>query len=798
MKVKHKLLLLLIILTSPVIAQKSTIKVEGVVVDRSTSKPLDFATIALFDNESKDLISGGITNSSGKFTLQSATREFYVEVSFLGYNTIVIRDYEINGQSVFLKTIEIEPDQKLLSDVMVTAEKSQTVFELDKRVFNVGQDLTSSGGSALDVLNNVPSVNVNIEGVVSLRGNSNVQILINGKPSVLASGNTLGSITADMIEKIEVITNPSAKYDAQGTTGIINIVLKKENKKGLNGSVSLNVGSPLNRNIGLSMNVRTDRFNFFGQFGIGKRSRISSYNGVTLDRKNINSNYLYNNGSDGRDEQVYHMVLGTDYHINKFNVITLTGNFAYEVEDNYSNTIYNEKSRNNGLISSSTRNEIAEATNPKIQYDLTYKKSFEGNKDKSFIISATGNSFAKDQFSDFENKGIFGGFEEFEQQFENEYLRAEYAFQGDYVHPFSKESELETGIKYVITEISNDYDLRDLQNNEWTSNPEFTNIFNYDQSILAAYTTYGYEFDKWGIKGGLRVENTIINSLLASTNEVYNPRYTNLFPSVHSSYKFAETFSVQMGYSRRIGRPDMRDLNPYTSFSDNRNLRTGNPDLLPEFTNSFEVNAIQSLKFGTISMAVYHRRTNGVIDRVTTLVDNLDSTTPSTSTTSVNLGQSKNTGIEMNGSFDPTKWYRLMIDANWVYFHRTGVLENEDFDFSNSSWSTELTHKFKFPHDIDLEIRMNYQSTVERVQGTTLSYAYADFGVKKKLMKGRMVVNFSMRDIFKSRKYITELDLADFYRYSESIRAPQQIIFGLSYGFGKGDAMEYSGQSRRR
>jgi outer membrane receptor protein involved in Fe transport len=753
---------------------------------------LSYATIALYEKDTKDLITGGITDAEGKFSVQSSSSNFYVEVSFLGYNSIVINDYEINGQSVYLKTIKVEPNEELLNDVMVTAEKSQTVFELDKRVFNVGQDLISSGGSALDVLNNVPSVNVNIEGVVSLRGNSNVQILINGKPSVLASGNTLGSITADMIEKIEVITNPSAKYDAQGTTGIINIVLKKESKKGFNGSVSFNVGSPRNNNIGLSMNMRTDRFNFFGQFGVGKRSQLSSYNGVTLDRKNVNSNYLYNNGSDGRDEQVYHMVLGTDYYINKLNVITLTGNFAYEIEDNYSNTAYDKIDRSNVLISSSARSEVAEATNPKIQYDLTYKKSFEDNKDKSFIMSATGNSFSKNQFSNFENKGTFGEFDGFKQRFENDYLRAEYVFLADYVHPFTKESELESGIKYVITEISNDYDLMDWESNQFISNPEFNDIFSYDQNILAAYTTYGYKFKKFGVKAGLRVENTKIKSLLEVTNETNDQDYTNLFPSIHSSFKFTETFSVQMGYSRRIGRPDMRDLNPFTSFSDNLNLRTGNPDLIPEFTNSFELSTLRVWGIGTLSGAIYHRRTDGVIDRITTVVDSLTITTP------MNLGQSRNTGIELNGSFDPAIWYRLMIDANWSSFHRIGVLESENFDFSNSSWSTEITNKFKFPYDIDLEIRVNYQSAEERVQGIILSYAYADFGVKKKFMKGRAVVNFSMRDVFKSRKYRTEVDLQDFYRYSESMRNPQQVVLGLSYGFGKGDAMEYSGQSRHR
>ncbi|MFY0655109.1 MAG: TonB-dependent receptor family protein, partial [Cyclobacteriaceae bacterium] len=290
----------------------------------------------------------------------------------------------------------------------------------------------------------------------------------------------------------------------------------------------------------------------------------------------------------------------------------------------------------------------------------------------------------------------------------------------------------------------------------------------------------------------LRLENTEIKSLLEVTDEANDQNYTNIFPSVHTSFNFTETFSIQLGYSRRIGRPGLRDLNPFTSFKDNLNLSTGNPNLIPEFTNSFEFSAIRTWDIGTLSGAVYHRSTNGVIDWITTVEDSLTITTP------MNLGQSRNTGLELNGSFDPAKWYRLMVDGNWTSFQRTGVLENENFDFSNSSWSVEFSNKFKFPHDIDMEFRVSYQSSVERVQGTSLGYAYTDFGIKKKFMKGRAVVNFSMRDLFKTRKYRTEVDLQEFYRYSQRMRNPQQIVFGLSYGFGKGDAMEYAGQSRRR
>jgi outer membrane receptor protein involved in Fe transport len=245
-----------------------------------------------------------------------------------------------------------------------------------------------------------------------------------------------------------------------------------------------------------------------------------------------------------------------------------------------------------------------------------------------------------------------------------------------------------------------------------------------------------------------------------------------------------------MGYSKRISRPRNWDLNPFPSFKDNLNLSMGNPNLLPEFTDSFEVNAIQTWDFGTLSGAVYHRQTEGVIERIVTVQDSLTIRMP------MNLGQSKTTGLELNGSFDPAKWFTVLVDANWSSFNRTGILESKSFDFSNTSWSTELTTKFKLPSDIDMEMRANYRSAVEGVQGTSRHILYADFGIKKKFLKGRAVVNFSIRDVFKSRKYISEADLVDFYRYSESIRNGQQMVLGLSYGFGKGDAMEFSGQKQ--
>jgi hypothetical protein len=289
--------------------------------------------------------------------METRISDFFIKITYLGYKTLIINNIEINAQIIDLKTIPVTPDQDLLDEVVITGEKSQTVFKLDKRVFNVGKDLSSAGGSALDVLNNVPSVDVNIEGAISLRGNTNVQVLINGKPSVLTSGssNKLGTITAEMIEKVEVVTNPSAKYDAEGTTGIINIVLKKEERKGVNGAISLNMGNPASNNVGISLNRRTEKFNLFTQIGAGKTSFLSTYNGLTIDRSDTNPQQFFNNGDGEKNEGFYSIILGADYYFNAKNVLTISGQFGNEFEDENALTQYNIYNASKELINTTDR-----------------------------------------------------------------------------------------------------------------------------------------------------------------------------------------------------------------------------------------------------------------------------------------------------------------------------------------------------------------------------------------------------------------------------------------------------------
>jgi outer membrane receptor protein involved in Fe transport len=616
-----------------------------------------------------------------------------------------------------------------------------------------------------------------------------VQILINGKPSVLAdqSSNALGTITADMIESIEVITNPSAKYEASGTAGILNIILKKEEKRGWNGSVSANTGSPDNHSLGLSINRRTDNFNFFAQMGAGYRSLPQ--NAENTNQNLIIDEVILSQGKEFRNETFFNITLGTDYHINAFNVLTLSGNFAYEIEDQPSAYQFRILETNDDLISSWSREENTAATNPKYQFELNYKKQFETNKEHSLQISALGSFFGKDQESKFINTLITGADITNAQQTETDFQQADYTFKADYVNPLTEIYTIETGVQYVINDVGNDFEVRDLVDDSYVINENLTNNFDWKQNVLGLYVTTAYEKDKFGVKLGLRVEQTDLKTLLTTTNERNAQNYTNVFPSFHSSYKISDNTSIQAGYSRRIFRPRLWDLNPFFNIRNNFNIRAGNPNLQPEFTDSYELTSIYKIGKASLSSSLYYRYTTQVVERISTFEDNVTFSSPE------NIGTNSSVGFEMNGKFSPNKWLTLTGDFNLNYFDRIGTFENQDFDFSGSQWSSRMGSKIGLPADIDIEFTGNYQSGFETVQGEQSGYASLDLGVRKKIFKGKVILNLGVRDLFKSRIQERFVNQPTFESYSFRQRG-RFITFGISYGFGKGEAMTYSGRRR--
>jgi outer membrane receptor protein involved in Fe transport len=772
-----------------VAAQQQTIVIKGTVIEGKNQTPVEFATAVVVDNQSGKTLSGTTTDEKGAFVLETSATDFHLEISFIGFLVQKIANVETTNNQLDLGIIRLIEDSQTLDEVVVRAEKSQTEFKLDKRVFNVGKDLSSTGASALEVLNNVPSVNVSIEGAISLRGSQGVQILINGKPSVIASeqGNTLGTITADMIDKIEVITNPSAKYDAEGTSGIINIIIKKEERKGVNGSITLNSGTPHNHSVGLSMNRRTEKFNLFSQLGVGYRELPNDIE--VINRDLLNGTSINSKGEEFRNETFYNLILGTDYHINERNILTLSGNFAYEVEDQPSRTNFGFRDATDAVTSQWTRLEQTSAKNPKYRYELQYKRDFEDHEDHNLQFSALGNFFGKDQSSVFNNVFTLGSETFGDQETRTDFKEAEYTFKLDYTKPYAEKWTLESGAQYVINDVSNDFEVNDFVDGVLTNNPNLTNIFEYDQRVLGAYSTGAFEGSVWGLKLGLRVENTGLTTLLVNDNNLNDQKYTNLFPTLHTSYKVNNKFSLQAGYSRRIFRPRLWDLNPFFNIRNNFSIRTGNPDLQPEFTDSYEINSVYVAGQTSFNLGVYHRFTTDVVERISTFENNINTSKP------FNLGTNRTTGIELNGKYTPKKWFSVNGDLNYNYFNRLGTLDATSFDFGADQWSGKLTTKFKILGSTDFEITTHYQSKYVTVQAEIADNLFLDLGLRQKILKGKGVFNLSIRDVFASRIRESETTQENFYLYSRRLSG-RFITLGFSYGFGKGEAMEFSGQKR--
>lgn len=771
-------------------ANASSVTIKGTVIEEMSGQPVAFATVVVADSETKKPISGTTTLDDGSFTLETDAANFYIEISFIGFQKRTFGQPVAKTSTIDLGKVALTEDAEQLQEVVVQGEESRTEFKLDKRVFNVGKDLSSTGASALEVLNNVPSVNVNIEGQISLRGSQGVQVLINGKPSVIASdgGNALGTITADMIDRVEVITNPSAKYDAEGTSGIINIVIKKEERKGLNGSISVNAGAPENHSVGISLNRRTEKFNLFSQIGVGIREYPDDIENRNVDL--VNNTTILTKGTEYRNENYYNFVLGTDYYIDPTNVLTLSGNFALELEDQPSTTNYAALDETNTTTSQWDRNEVTEATNPKFQYELQYKKDFQGNEDHTLLFSALGNFFGKDQSSDFVDSTISGEDRDSAQKTRTDFKESVFTFKLDYTRPFSEKWSMETGAQYVLNDVSNDYEVNNLVSGNFVNDPGLTNTFEYDQKVLGLYTTAAYEGEKWGIKAGARLEDTDLNTLLTNTNENNNQNYLNLFPSAHSSYKVSDKLSLQAGYSKRIYRPRLWDLNPFFNIRNNFSIRQGNPDLSPEFTDSYEVTSIFFVGKSSMNLGVYHRYTTDVIERVSSFENNVNTVKP------LNIGTNRSTGVEFNSKYSPTNWLTLNGDFNYSQFTRNGFFDETVFDFSADQWSSKLMAKFKLPADIDFETTGNFQSSYQTVQSEVSENLFLDMGLRKKLFKGKAVLNLSVRDALASRVSESQITQANYEIYNRRQRG-RFLAFGFSYGFGKGEAMEFSGQRRR-
>ena len=656
---------------------KATIK--GKVIDGTTGQPLDYATITILSKKDSSLVTGGITDEKGIFTIETKMGKYFAQIDFLAFQTETIENIPL-GKGQFLADlgiISLAADAHTLGEIEVRAEKSQMQMSLDKRVFNVGKDLANTGASAEDILDNVPSVAVDVEGNVSLRGSDNVRILIDGKPSGLVgvdNANGLRSLPSNLIDKVEVITNPSARYEAEGMTGIINIVLKKDKKKGVNGSFDVTTGYPANYGVGVNMNFRREKINFFVNYGLSYRENEGG--GLTYqERYRDNTTFIQDQTrKSDRGGWSNSIRFGADYFIDKYN--TITGSFLYRKnnEDNLSTIIYKD------YIGSTNLNDLQEVTNRSdneledekaIQYSLNYKKTFD-KKGQELTATVQFEEDSETESSDyleryFDRNNLPLNRPDLLQDSRNAEGEKQYLFQIDYVNPISKEGKFELGVRSSIRDIRNDYEVNEFDDNIWQPLLDFkgnplSNNFKYDEDIHAAYAIIGDKKGKFSYQFGLRGEYSEVVTELIETNELNDRSYFNFFPSAHFTFEFTEKDAVQLSYSRRIQRPRFWYLNPFFTFSDARNQRTGNPNLDPELTHAIELGHIKYFDKGTISSSVYYRYSENTISRSVRTVLNDQQTLSRPE----NLKDEHAYGLEFTIAYNPFKWWRINSDLNFL------------------------------------------------------------------------------------------------------------------------------------
>jgi outer membrane receptor protein involved in Fe transport len=756
-------------------------QVTGKIQDAGTKLTLEYATVSMFSANDSSLATGNITDEKGNFVLEvKKPGQYYLVASFLGYieqniGTVTLKPDE---PKINLGIILLKPDSESIGEVEIVAERSQMQMQLDKKVFTVGKDLANAGGTAVDVLDNIPSVQVDVDGNVSLRGSGNVQIFIDGKPSGLSGPDALKFLQSDQIDRVEVVTNPSARYSAEGEVGIINIILKKDRKQGLNGSVSATTGYPNNHGGSLTLNYRTKHVNLFTSYNLNYRENIG--NGYYRQEFTGNDTLAileadrdHNRGGLGSTFR-----LGSDFFWKDNNTITIASLYSYRRNTNVTNLSYQNFNSLDELISSSNREEDEFEISNNFEAELNYRRSFK-KKGQEFTAVAKWFTNNDNEEGDILEKITLGNAANVTQRTGNKELETNWLLQTDYIHPLPKGMQFETGARITLRSIDNNYFVDQLENAEWNYLPGFVDTFSYQENIYAAYAILSGKYKKISWQGGLRTEVTDIDITSAVNNTEVKKNYVGFFPSAHFSYAFNENNTFQISYSRRLSRPQFRDLLPFSNYSDSRNFRAGNPDLDPEYTNSFELGYLRYWKTGSLLSSVYYRYRTGVTVRITQVNDEgLAINFP------VNLSEEHSVGVEFTISQTLWKIWTLTGGANAYFFESKGSYLGQDLGASSLAGNMRLTSKWALPKDFAIQAAMTYRSPQQRAQGRSLSITALDISASKDLFKKKATLSLNVRDVFNSRKFRSETTTSEFTRYDEFQWATRQVVLTFSYRFG--------------
>ncbi|MDY8135523.1 TonB-dependent receptor domain-containing protein [Aquimarina sp. 2201CG5-10] len=756
------LLSFLIVLCS--YAQQKEVRVTGKIIDKESKEPLEYATVAFLNPSNNKVITGGITQTDGNFSIKIPAGTYDITIEYISFKTEKRKGQKLVTDTK-LGTIGLGLDTESLDDVIVIAEKTTVEIKLDKKIYNVGKDLTVSGGTVSDVLDNVPSVSVDVEGNVALRGNDNVRILINGKPSGLVGLNStdaLRQLPAESIERVEVITSPSARYDAEGTAGILNIILRRSKLQGVNGALTFNTGYPLSAGVSGNLNYRTGDFNFFTTSGY--RYREVPGNSLTETRFfNIDSDGTDNPDTFLNEERDFDRVrkglntnVGVEWYINKTSSITTS--FLYRSSDNESNTtnLITQPDDNGTIISSNRRFDPEVEDDTTKQYSLNYTKDFDDSGHKLTV------DFQIENSSEIEDSRIIQENITAIELVNTTEDQDRILLQADYVLPIGKKSQFELGYRGNFNDLDTDFLVQLEDNNSITTDTDLSNNLIYTEQVNAAYSQFGSKSGKLSYLLGLRVEGTRITIDQQTSNDLSKKNYTDLFPTINLGYELSKKQSLTLGYNRRIRRPRSRFINPFPSRSSATNLFQGNPDLDPSYSNAFDLGYLNRLGKLTLNSSIYYTHATQVFtfiseDTGDTAIIGADENNPGTEVpvirrTPINLSSSDRYGFEFTVTYSPNRKWRINGNFNAFQNNIRGDFNGENFDADNFSWFARLSNKLTLPAKIDWQTNMFYRGPSENAQTKSEGIFSMNLAFSKDLFKEKASITFNVSDVFNSRK----------------------------------------------
>ena len=796
-KMMKKLLLLLLFCLSTNCIFAATLR--GTIKDATSKEPISYVNVSIKD-KNNNLITGGTSDDNGIFTIAIEKGDYLIDFSFIGYKNqqknISIKQSN-NSEFVNIGTILLEEDAQMLGEVEVVGQGMQMRLEIDKKVFSVDQNLSAVGASVSEVLQNIPSVDVDGEGNISLLNNSNVEVWINGKPAGLTEenrGQILEQMPAGSIESVELITNPSAKYNPEGTAGVINLVMKKKTTKTYYGSVSGGIQWPTaskipGGNLGASFNYSSPKVDFYANLGANYHNRISGNKSNRFSLINSTDTIsLLNSSSQSQNNRLgFFGRAGIDIHITERNTLSLSGfgmfnkgNSATDI--NY--TSYDYLTSPISLLRNYSRDNNGKNTFPVYNARLEYRHDFL--KKGSFISAdiSVGNH-GHSRTTDYVQIDLISTdtTSNETQESSNKNLRIEGNI--DFTYKFTDKRRLEVGWESNFSKRQNSASA--FNNQTQTNIDAFYNKFNYQEQIHSLYATYGDMYGNFSMQLGLRGEYMKVNATtITKTESINNERdYWQLYPSAFFAYTFKNNHELQINYTRRVNRPRGRQINPYRDFSDSTSISFGNPDLDPQFSSSVELNYLKTWDFHSISASAYYKYTDNVIQRVSYRNNNV------MENTFINIARQQSTGLEvvaknqlwkrLNLTTSINLYYEKLDSANYIspYGDEIKIRGQQNF-----SWNARLMANVMITKSTFAQITANYRAPRIIAQGRQNHDYSIDIGIRQTFLKGKLSLNLTARDILDSRKFRSETWGDSFYQKSEGYWSGRTIGLVISYNFG--------------